>query len=334
MPTMRDLSRWIRDYGHDARHLSRLIADRFVWHQLWAAMDIIDDVESATTAYLDHEFPTEKGERYLRVYGALQGLFLQQDALVDLIKAIHPAKEILQNDVLKDIREARNASIGHPTRLNRKGKLSAHGIVQNSMTKDGFDLLSYPHKDGKVFMHVPVRDLIEKQRAETVRILLEVVNDLRDQEQVHRDKFRDVKLAKAFDQVGYAFEKIFDDARRDSIPHLGRWAVDHLQKSLEDFAKLLKERELNIDAYDSIKFLYDELDHPLAELRKFLLNEPSEVLSSKSAIVFADALQGHFDELRDIAVEIDEEYASEPEPIIQAERPNIPITLTTTVVGQ
>lgn len=109
-------------------------------------MDIIDDVDSAMNAYLNNEFPTDMGERYLRVYGAMQGLFIQQDALLDLIKGIHPAKDIRLNDVLKDIREARNASVGHPAQLKRKGALSAHGIVQNSMCKDGFDLMSYPYK--------------------------------------------------------------------------------------------------------------------------------------------------------------------------------------------
>lgn len=112
MPTLRELSRWIRDYGHDPRHQSRLLADRFVWHQLWTAMDVIDDVDSALTAYEQNDFPTNTGEKYLRIYSALQGLFIQQDALRDLIKVIHPAKKIAFNDVLKDIREVRNKSIG------------------------------------------------------------------------------------------------------------------------------------------------------------------------------------------------------------------------------
>jgi hypothetical protein len=333
MPTMRELSRWIRDYGQDARHLQRLIADRFVWHQLWAAMDIIDDVDSAMDAYLDNEFPTDTGERYLRIYGAMQGLFLQQDALSDLIKAIHPAKEIRRNDVLKEIREARHASVGHPTRLERKGQLSTHGIVQNSMSKDGFDLLSYPEQDGKVFQQVPVRELIEKQRAETVRILTEVVTDLREQEEAHRAQFRDTKLVKTFDQASYAFEKIFEETRRDSMPILSRWAIGQLQKSLNDFAESLKQRGISVDTYDSIEYLYKDIAHPLAELKKFILRESSEILSDKSAVVFATALQGYFDRLRHIAGEIDEEYATGPPPIIEPERTMTPIVIITNVIG-
>src|ERR1700730_12784491 len=99
------------------------------------------------------------------------------------------------------------------------------------MTKDGFDLHSYPPPDDKVFTHVSVRDLIEKQRAETIRILSEVVNDLIEQENAHRDKFRGIKLVNAFAQDSYAFGKIFEDVRRDSTPIMSRWGVDHLQKS-------------------------------------------------------------------------------------------------------
>jgi hypothetical protein len=295
-------------------------------------MDIIDDVDSAMAAYLKNEFPTDTGEKYLRIYGAMQGLFLQQDALLDLIKAIHPTKEICLNDVLKDIREARNASVGHPTQLRRKGVLSAHGIIQNSMNKDGFDLLSYPEKDGKIFQYVPVRELIGKQEVETVRILSEVVNDLREQEQAHRSKFRAIKLMKAFDGAGYAFEKIFEEVRGDE-PVLSCWAVDHLQKSLDDFAKLLMERGIGINSYDSIEYLYKEIEHPLTELRKYLLREPSEILSDKSAIVFANALRVHFDDLRHIAQEIDQEYTSEPDPIVKPVPQDIPITVTTTISG-
>lgn len=334
MPTIRELSRWIRDYGHDARRLPRLFADRFVWHQLWTAMDVIDDVDSAMTAYLDHEFPGDTGEKYLRFYGALQGLFLQQDALLDLIKAIHPAKNIGLNDVLKDIRDARTASVGHPTQMRRKGVLSAHGIVQNSMRKNGFELLSYPQKDGKTFQYVPVRELIEKQRAEVVRILSEVVEDLRAEEEDHRSRFREVKLMAVFGQVSYAFEKIFEEIRRDSGPVLSRWAVEHLRQSLDEFGTLLKARGLNVDSYDSIEYLYNQIDHPLTELTKFVKNEPSEILSSESAVVFAEALRQYFDELQQIASEIDHEYEAPPKPVVLPERSDVHVLFTTPSIGK
>ncbi len=204
--TIHDLTRWIRDYGHDARHLPRLISNEFLWHQIWTAVDIIDDVDLALTAHLASKFPSNDGERYLRTYGVMQGLFLQQDALLDLIKAIHPKKKIKESDVLKDIREARNASVGHPTQLRRNGVLSAHAIVRHSMSKEGFELHSYPRKQDRSFDYISIETLIKKQRLETIRILTDAVNDLRDQERLHRDSFKDIKLMGTFDQVGRNWE--------------------------------------------------------------------------------------------------------------------------------
>jgi hypothetical protein len=334
MPTMRELSGWVRDYTQDPRHQKRLMANEFSWYQMCVAMDVIDDVGSALDAYVDNEYPTDIGERYLRNYGAMQGLFLQQDALSDLVKAIHPTKKIQINDVLKDVREARNASVGHPTRLRRQGSLSVHGIVQNSMTKDGFNLLSYPSRNDSLFQYVPVRELIEKQRAETERILTEVVTELREQEESYRAQFRDVKLVATFHLVGYAFEKIFEGIRRDSVANMSPWGVGHLRKAIDDFEGLLNQRGIHLDTYDTIEYLYKDISHPLAELTKFIAAEPSEVQSAKSAIVFAEALQGYFERLRHIAEEIDEEYASEPDPIVPPVRPDVPVAFDITIIGE
>lgn len=319
MPTIRELSTWVRNYGQDARHLPHLLADKFVWHQLWVAMDVIDDVDLALTAYLENDFPEQTGEKYLRIYGAMQGLFLQQDALRHLASAIHPAKVIRPNDVLTEIREARNASVGHSTAMKRNGVLSTHGIVQNSVRKDGFTLLSYPPKDGTNLQDIPVQELIEKQRIEIIRILSEIVGDLRRQEEEHRAQFRTVKLVGAFNLVGYAFEKIFEEIRRD-VNRLSPWAVGELSKSRDEFRTLLEDRGLGIDSYDSVEHLCQRIEHPLAELRKFVRSEPSEISSNATAVVFAEALQSYFDQLRDIAREIDENYAALPEATVPSER--------------
>jgi hypothetical protein len=58
MPTLRELSTWIREYGQDPRHQSRLLVNEFLWNQLWTAMDVIEDTDSALTAYQENEFPT------------------------------------------------------------------------------------------------------------------------------------------------------------------------------------------------------------------------------------------------------------------------------------
>jgi len=105
-----------------------------------------------------------------------------------------------------------------------------------------------------------------------------------------------------------------------------------LQQSVDAFAQLLAQRGLSVDLYDSIKHLYKDIAHPLVELRKFIFKEPSGILSNKSAVVFSEALQSYFEQLRHIAHEIDEEYASEPPTIVEPERTTVPVVVTITTV--
>lgn len=141
-----------------------------------------------------------------------------------------------------------------------------------------------------------------------MRVLSEVVKGLKEEDDAHRAKFREKKVRDSFSQVLYAFEKIAEELSGTQKTGLATWGIDHLQSSLSDFEKMLEERGLGVQTSDSIKYLYDEISYPLAELRKFLKGEVSEVPSRKAASVFAEALNGYFLRLMNIASEIDEEY--------------------------
>jgi hypothetical protein len=73
------------------------------------------------------------------------------------VEIICPAVSINVTDVLKEVREARNASVGHPTKLTRKGEVTTHFISRTSMGRDGFQLLSFSEKDGVAIRSVQVR---------------------------------------------------------------------------------------------------------------------------------------------------------------------------------
>jgi hypothetical protein len=58
------------------------------------------------------------------------------------------------------------------------------------------------------------------------------------------------------------------------------------------------------------------------------------VLSHNSAAVFAEALQHYFSELRGNAKEIDEEYSSEPGPVVKPEYTGPSMTFTITDIRE
>ncbi len=125
-------------------------------------------------------------------------------------------------------------------------------------------------------------------------------------------QFRHAKLKKAFDEVWYSFEKIVGEVRGDTQLVNAKQAVNQLQISLNQFENVLTERGLSIDSYDSIKYLYQEIEHPLSELRRYFMKEPSEILTDKAAVVYVNALKASFLALIDIAEGMDKKHSSIP----------------------
>src|SRR5260370_31459518 len=124
--------------------------------------------------------------------------------------------------------------------------------------------------------------------------------DQKTQVGIPQEQFLEAKLRKAFDEVSYSFEKILGEVRGDSNLVLAKQAVNQLQISLNQFENLLKEGGVTLGSCDSIKYLYQEIEHPLSELRRYFMKEPSEILTDKAAGVYVNRLKTSFHRLTDI----------------------------------
>jgi hypothetical protein len=140
--------------------------------------------------------------------------------------------------------------------------------------------------------------------------LVGLLMDQKTQADAPQEQFLEAKLKKAFDEVSYSFEKILGEVRGDSNLALAKQAVNQLQISLNQFENLLKEGGSSVESCDSIKYLYQEIEHPLSELRRYLRKEPSEILTDKAGVVYVNALKASFRRLMDIADEMDEGHSS------------------------
>jgi hypothetical protein len=134
--------------------------------------------------------------------------------------------------------------------------------------------------------------------------------DQKTQVDAPQEQFVEAKLKKAFDEVSYSFEIILGEVRGDSKLVLAKQAVNQLQISLNQFENLLKEGGSTVGSYDSIKNLYREIEHPLSELRRYFMKEPSEILTDKAGVVYVNALKASFRRLMDIAEEMDGGHSS------------------------
>jgi hypothetical protein len=82
------------------------------WNRLCAALDVLEDTESALDHYLQAWPDQDIGGQYLFIYGAQQAMVVQQGAVYILHDSLGLPCE--RTDTLAEIRDARNKAVGHP----------------------------------------------------------------------------------------------------------------------------------------------------------------------------------------------------------------------------
>src|SRR5574341_1663312 len=78
----------IRDFINSPRKHYGLFQNKPLFFQLASSLDVIQDTEQAIAAFSAKEFGDSKAAHYLAVYGLLQALFVQQDAVTHLCEAL------------------------------------------------------------------------------------------------------------------------------------------------------------------------------------------------------------------------------------------------------
>lgn len=306
-----ELLQQIRGFINKPRKRHELLHDTAAWNLQCSCLDTLEDTEVAIRAYEQSRRPREAGDLYLLVYGLLQTLFVQQDAVEGLCQAL--AIDYEPDKSLKEIREIRNASIGHPTKRG-SGKGQAHNfIAQSSVTKDGFDLMTtYPDGSRPLFRQIRIRSLIENQRDVIRRTLTGVLARLKADEASHRAKYRDRKLEDVLPStLGYCFAKIGNAIDGSSPRESGAMHIRIVSEAVRAFKERLQERGMP-QAYDSVVHLVNEIEYPISELIMYFDGVTHTSLSTESAHIFSFFVDKHLEELKSIAREIDEEYETEP----------------------
>jgi len=310
---MYEYTQEIRDLINNPRKQFNLLKNRLFWNQSCSSLDVIEDSDLAIDAYVNSEFPEENGEKYLRLYGVLQALFVQQNAVIDLCKSLGVPDNI--HPKLKRIRDIRNDSIRHPTDRGKEKHKSYHFISRHSITKSKFRLESVDKNDKTTFENIQIIDLIKDQRTYLPKELKKIVGFLKSEEKKHKERFKMEKLEDIFLNT-YHISKILEGI---SKPEYGARVVrsaeslQSIKNVMDNFKKSLKKREIEIETYDSIKSIYELLEYPLKKLElyfKKLSREKKPAIDDKTAYIFAYFIGRHLPELKEIAKNIDTEYSS------------------------
>nr|WP_315163323.1 hypothetical protein [uncultured Flavobacterium sp.] len=286
-----------------------LFQDKIIWNRLWTSLDVIEDSQIAIDDYTNlSEFSSsEKG--YLYVYGILHALYLQQDALCNLNKSLFGQDIDFKKDYpeLYNIREIRNNSIGHPT--DRGNGKSFHGISRMTIQKKGFQMSSSFPKSGEEddFEDINVLYCIETQEKLLKQILNHAMEKLKSDFANHKSNFKDNKLIDLVSpNIGYNFSKLYENIHRDYA--LVEINFEAIFETYNNIKKGIIERYSALAALSGVEDVTETLDYIFDRLKRdFIENKIEDKLELG---IFIDALKSHFEELKSMIKEIDEEFSS------------------------
>ncbi len=258
--------------------------------------------------YLSTEYPETEGLRYIYTYGILQSLFIQQDSIRNLSEAF--SIQYTQSEILKKIREIRNFSIGHPTKLQRNGKIFYNYISRISLCKNSFTLqIASKESQEDRFIDINVIELILKQLEETQKTIKNIAHILKERDLMHRKKYKGELIVDIFPStMSYNFEKIGEAIHSPSESNtiFGLTMLNLVKKNYEKFEEELRKRnELPSNTY--LKYDLDQYFHTIEVLNKYL-NRKKEDMTERDAIVYLFYLREVHNVFLEIAAEYDEEY--------------------------
>jgi hypothetical protein len=145
------------------------------------SLDVAEDAMAAISCFLSGGIGSGVGERYLRLYGVLQAVFLQQDAILTLCKLFLGSRtEPGAPSAWKELRSLRNLTVGHPIERGTGEHVRRSFVTQISLTNDGFDYQVW-HKHTSAFSFeradlVKLLMVYAKEAAQSLEGLLPVLN--------------------------------------------------------------------------------------------------------------------------------------------------------------
>ena len=85
--SVQEICRRLRDRITEPRKKSTLVQEsRPIYLQICACLDVIEDTEQAICHFCRDKQLGPLGDRYLEIFGVMQAMFAQQDAVTDLAK--------------------------------------------------------------------------------------------------------------------------------------------------------------------------------------------------------------------------------------------------------
>lgn len=312
MSEIDELEQSLRDLINAPRRHTYLRSDEHRFSQLCSALDVVGDTEAALDAYLNsNPGKPSIGELYLRTYGVLQVLIVQQDAVQHIAESL--SLDYAPPNGLPEIREIRNDAVGHPSRRGRAPGRAFNHISRPTLSQNGFDLLTFHSGSPPEHRSIDLLSLVERQRQLVAAALREFVNSEVRREAEHRQAFRSIHLASAFPAtLGYTLEKLAEEIAGSRALGIGPSLLGGVRDAISEFQQGLIARGELPAIEDAFAYHAHPARHAVDRLQQFFTQDPPASTTREDAQTFLFRLRHELDALRELAREIDQTYSSDP----------------------
>ena len=272
------------------------------WSKLWTAADNLEDTQLAI-----EEYSSLKDFSRLAVYGLLQSMYVQQDAISHLEKAI----KILTPDWKKDypelsnIRDVRNETIGHP--------ISEKGLYTSISHTNNLNILEYGvwSRDGFQHKSIDLKNIINIQHDLLIKEVDRIMGKINEDETQHKQSFKDKSLSKLLASTSYHIQKLWSFEKSRDYSQVN---FNSLKSIYENFKEEIKKR-YKLEKVDEqgvqipgLILTIQHIEKILPRIEKMVPMDDS--IDQLDLDVYVESLDNSFEDLRKMAKEVDVEFAT------------------------
>ncbi len=275
------------------------------YERVFTSIDLIEDSQDAIEEFGNIPETNFQKRSTLYIYGVLQSLYCQQDGLFNLYKTITKASTKNVYEMFKlysftaEIRNVRDDIAGHPT--DRKKGKEFYFIAKGSNSKYNFSYAGYTPHFRKV--DVDLKQFIKEQNKFTHTILDQVEKSIAEQINIHKDKFKKMKLLNIVENLNYPIQLIYRGIFSNHL--LASSGLKEIKGKLDELKAELINR-YNNSIPDSLKDIFRLQDYILKKVEHWISN--NELQNNLDAEIFLDSFDNQLNELFDILKEIDEDF--------------------------
>ncbi|MDD5222463.1 MAG: hypothetical protein PHE84_00605 [bacterium] len=173
----------IRKYVNEFHLYDKHFLDRNDdWKSICVGMDLLEDSCLALIYYEENAVGGSDGEKYLKLYGFLQAVFLQQDSIKFIYENLlgHSLKPD-PNSAWEEIRNLRNLTTGHPIKQGWDNKIKRCFVHRITLKKDSFSVTVFDNqKSAPENKDINLKNLFDRYKSEAITCLKKILETRRN----------------------------------------------------------------------------------------------------------------------------------------------------------